>query len=198
MPLENARDTARETSAESAHEVASLERHPKDGWTLARPLPLGGGTLRALTAIVRAVAPMEDGPRVPDLLERVTTGVRVQMAYFPALLARGFVVAIHLVDWSPVWRFRSLRRLRSLPRAAAVRHLEALGESRIGALRNLLFPLRAAVLSAYFDQPEVHRAIGYDPLSFMKERIELRRRLLASETAKAADLIEPTKVGGAR
>jgi hypothetical protein len=58
-------------------------------------------------------------------------------------------------------------------------------------LRTLVFVVRGLILSVYFDQSEVHRALGYDPEAFMNGRIALRRRLLQGQTASAGDGIGP-------
>ncbi len=176
---------------------ARLERHPSDGWQVADPLPLRKGTLLALTRVVDAISPMNDGPQSPGLLERTVEMVRVQLAYFPRAVAFGFVLGLLLVDLSPLWTFRGLRRLRSLPRERIVAQLLRLERSRFLLLRQLVFPLRAATLSSYFDQPEVHEAIGYDPMPFLRGRIELHRRLSAGEAGRNQDLIEPRSIHGA-
>jgi hypothetical protein len=52
-------------------------------------------------------------------------------------------------------------------------------------LRTLVLAVRGVILSAYFDQNEVHRAIGYSPLPFLTRRMALRRRLLGREPSTA-------------
>jgi hypothetical protein len=40
-------------------------------------------------------------------------------------------------------------------------------------------------MSAYFDQDEVHRALHYAPVPFIKARVSLRQRLLGPAHAMA-------------
>jgi hypothetical protein len=69
----------------------------------------------------------------------------------------------------------------------------------------MLLAPKACILSTYFDQDEVHRALGYDPKAFMRERVERRRALLEalSETERASvrplskAVVEPDRQIGA-
>jgi hypothetical protein len=58
------------------------------------------------------------------------------------------------------------------------RFLSSLGTSKVQLFRTLLIGMRGAILSAYFDQDEVHRALNYSPRPFITERVELRTKLL--------------------
>ncbi|MNC92104.1 hypothetical protein D3C83_84730 [compost metagenome] len=49
---------------------------------------------------------------------------------------------------------------------------------RYAFLRTLVVAVRGLVLSAYFDQDEAHKALGYAPIPFIRERIQRRQLLL--------------------
>ena len=168
-----------------------LERHPAAGWTMAEPYPMGALTRRALRGLIRAVCPPPPAPQLPDLEDRIELHVRRIMRYFPPLVAVGFVFAIHLVDWSPVWRLVALARVGRLDRDRAERVLDGLGASRIPAIRTLILGVRGVVMSTYYDQDEVHAAIGYAPIPFLRGRIALRERLVAGGAEGAEDRIGP-------
>ena len=51
--------------------------------------------------------------------------------------------------------------------------------------------MRAAVLAPYYDLDEVAAHVGYRPIPFMRERLALRRRLLAGGEAGAGDQLGP-------
>jgi hypothetical protein len=165
--------------------VAAPKRHPDDGWTLADPYPMRDVTRRALRGLIRALCPPE--PALPDLEERIELHVRRMLRYMVPIVALGFVLAVHVVDWAPIWRFAAGRRIQNLDRDRAEHVLSDLGESQSGVVRAMILGVRGLVLSTYFDQDEVHRAMGWEPLPFLVRRSELRQRILAGERATAAD-----------
>ncbi|MFO0677123.1 MAG: hypothetical protein U0169_11345 [Polyangiaceae bacterium] len=166
-----------------------IRRHPDDGFVLADPVPMGEGTVSALAAITRALCPPAPAPVLPDLEERIVRQVRVMLAYMEPPVALGFRVAVHVLDWSPVWRFRALARLRDMEPDVASRFVDSLGEKPGRVMRLLLLGVKGIVLSAYFDQDEVHRALGYDPVPYMESRVALRRRLISGASPEPGDRI---------
>ena len=155
-----------------------LARHPDDGWQSADPYPMGRRVRRSLDAIVRAVCPPAPAPATPELLERVQLYVLSFMRYMHPLSARGLWLAILFLDWSPRFLFESRHRLHRLDRERAAGVLTRLQHSRLALLRTLLVAVRGLILSGYFDQDEVHQALDYSPIPFIRERQELRLRLL--------------------
>jgi hypothetical protein len=164
--------------------AGSLARHPADGWVMADPHPMGPWVRRAFHAVIRAVVPPLPAPQPPELVERIELYVRRFMSYMHPLAALGLMIGFVLLDWAPRLLFRSWHRLQGLGRSEAARMLDALLSSRIQLLRTVVVAVRGAILSAYFDQDEVHRALGYSPVPFMRERI-LRRRQLSAPAAAA-------------
>jgi hypothetical protein len=158
--------------------TAGLSRHPNDGWQAAEPYPMGTLSRAAFRAMIRAVCPPSPAPQLPDLVDRIELHVRSFMRYMNPLAARGLWLAIFIVDWAPRFCFWSWHRLQGLTPQEGARFLATLGTSRLQILRPLLLGIRGAILSAYFDQDEVHRALNYAPLQFMSERVELRTKLL--------------------
>jgi hypothetical protein len=137
------------------------------------------------------VCPPPPAPQLPDLEDRIELHVRRLMRYFPPLVGFGFLFAIHLVDWAPVWRFAALSRIGRLDQARAERILDGLGASRVPAIRTLILGIRGVVMSTYYDQDEVHAAIGYAPIPFLRERIALRERIVAGGAERPEDRIGP-------
>jgi len=143
----------------------------------------------ALRGVIRAACPLESGPKIPQIVDRVELQVRTLMQYMAPLTALGLCLVFVLVDWSQVWRLKGLRPLHSLPRKAAVRAARALSRMRWRAVQELMLAVRATVLAAYYDQPEVHFALGYHPKAWVRKRLALRRRLMAGKPTTHADLI---------
>ena len=175
---------------ETAHEQrGQLLRHPNDGWQMADPYPMGKGTRRALAGLVRALTPAEHP--VPDVQTRVEHHIRVQMRYMVPVVAFGMLLLIRFLDWAPLWRFASWRRVQSLPPERGSEILDSIAHSRIGLLRMMIMGIRAMVGTCFYDQDEVHAQLNYDPIPWMKQRIALRERLLAGETTQPNDRIGP-------
>ena len=61
--------------------------------------------------------------------------------------------------------------------------------ARFRAVREMMLAVRATVVAAYYDQPEVHFALGYHPKPWIRKRLALRRRLMAGRHATRDDLI---------
>lgn len=164
---------------------APLARHPDDGFVLARPYPLGPASLRALNALIVAICPPPPAPTAPDMIERVAAHVRHFMSYMPPLAGRGFWLCMMLLDWAPLFLFAASSRLHKLSPARASALLTEMVSGRYAFLRTVVVAIRGLILNAYFDQDEVHRAIGYEPLPFIRERIERRQQLLVLQPARA-------------
>lgn len=170
--------------------AAPLSRHPDDGWKLAEPYPLGAAKRRSLRALIVTLCPAAPAPCSPELFDRVELHVRHFLRYMHPLAAFGFGLCLLLLDWAPRFLFVSVKRLHALSRARASRLLSDMVSGRFAFLRTLVVAVRGLVLSAYFDQDEVHQAIGYAPLPFLRERVERRRLLLLGP--------EPARAGGVR
>jgi len=164
-----------------------LQRHPDDGWTLAAPMNVGARTRRVLLRLADAILP--PNPRTETTLEDVTEHALVCLRYMPSSTGLLFVVGMHLLNWSPLWRLRGPRPLTALPTDAARRHLASLTRSRWLPVRLLMMGPLGLFMSSYFDQDYVHRELDYDPTPFVAERIELRRKWVEGQEPGAEDEI---------
>jgi hypothetical protein len=165
----------------------TLERHPKDGWQLARPYPLGPRALRVLRALIDALTPTGSAPRSAELDLRVEIGARRFLSYMHPTVSRGLALGLVLLDFLPLLTFRASRTLHCLSRADASLLFGRWAKSRLTALRLLAMGVRSLVLSIYFDQEEVHRAMRYAPVPFIQDRIRLRASLVGSSIPIAAE-----------
>lgn len=161
--------------------------------TRARPTPppyaMSAPVRRALRAIIGASCPLESGPKVPHLIDKVEHQVRMLMVYMAPLTARGLCLVFLLVNYSQLWRLRGLRPLHRLSRPDAVRCFTDLCHIKLPAIRQLTLAIRATVIASYYDQPEVHFALGYHPNAWVRERLALRRRLMAGGRPTSEDVI---------
>ena len=154
-----------------------------------RPYPMGRLVRQALRGVIRAACPLESGPKIPQVIDRVELQVRTLMQYMTPITAWGLCLVFLMVNWCQLWRGRGLRPLHSLPRSAAVRAARSLSRIRWRAVQEMMLAVRATVVAAYYDQPEVHFALGYHPKPWIRKRLALRRRLMAGKRATHADLI---------
>jgi hypothetical protein len=133
--------------------------------------------------VVHALLPPAPAPRPKDIEARVTRQVRCMMQYMPPALRLGFVVLVRALAWAPMWRFQAPKKLSQLPQQEASRVLAGIALSRVMPLRLMMLAPKAIVLSAYFDQDEVHAVLDYEPRAFIHERTLRREELLANEDA---------------
>ncbi|HAN31809.1 MAG TPA: hypothetical protein DCQ06_09455 [Myxococcales bacterium] len=175
-------------------EVALLDRFPDDGWVRARRWSPSQGMVNAIYGLIGAICPGRSDGAPAD--KSVYDAVFVQMVqtfpYMSRLARMGLPWIIRVLDWSPIWRFEGVVRLQSLPPEQGSAVLDRVASSRFALLRTFVTAARAAVLTAYFDLPVVHDALGYDPVGFMRERIALRRRLEAGKVSEQTDLLQPS------
>lgn len=158
-----------------------------DRFVRARPETLSPGSQRAFRLLARTICPIEAVPGFPDAVERVEAYVLGQLPYMNPLIRWALGPLCRLADWSPLWRFRGIRPLRSLSRERATAELDGMVHSPYALVRNTFFPLRALIMAGYYDQPEVHVAMNYAPVPFITERIAFRARLMAGEAPRPSD-----------
>ncbi|MCB9506486.1 MAG: hypothetical protein H6697_02320 [Myxococcales bacterium] len=162
-----------------------------DRWAVGDPYPIAAPGGAALGALIRAICPPPPAPQFPDLEARVAMQARTLMRYMPRPVAWGLRAAFRLLDHSPRLLLMSHRRLRGLAPEQARAVIARLAASPFAPVRELVYAVRGIILSVYFDQDEVHRALGYDPRAFVSERVAVRGRLLAGGP-RAEDMIPST------
>ena len=169
-----------------------VERHPKDGWTLAEPLPLSPRTQRALEGVAFALLPPRPAPRTIELDQRVVTHVRRMLRYMPPTLRLGFLLLVRLLNLSPIWRFQAFSTIANLEPARGSRILQDIALSRIMLLRLMMLAPQAMILSPSLAPDEVHKVLGYEPKGFLRERIQRREQLLSenASTYQRAEVAE--------
>lgn len=168
-----------------------LDAHPDDGWQLADPWPMDENTRTAFHALIRAIMPPPPAPQPDHIVERIELGIRRILPYMATFTAVGFGAVVHFLDWAPVWRLKRAKRLRDLTPAEGSAVLKELAATRSAMLRNVLMGARGSILSMYFDQPEVQEAMGYHPVRFTKERVDLHNRLREGGQWDESDRLGP-------
>jgi hypothetical protein len=142
------------------------------------PARLGAVSRRTLAALVEAVIPPE--PRPEGVIERIVAFVCGFIPYFPPMTRFLFPVGLWLFEYGTRLFGFSLRRFSSLSAERRVAYLHAWQHSGMSLRRQLLKGLKAAVLMAYYDQPEVKAHIGYDPDPYVDALVAERRERMAA------------------
>lgn len=143
------------------------------------------GMQRLMRKLADCILP--DHPRGPDTLAEVTRHALVLLQYMPRSSARVFLWGMRVLNWCPLWRFRGLRPITALPVEPARRHLRGVTQSRWLPVRLLMYGPVGLLMSSYFDRDEVHQEIGYAPVPFLRDRIELRRKWMEGREPDSAD-----------
>lgn len=170
-----------------------LRESPTDGWEIAVPQRLWTSERRALDAVIRAMLPDPglDAPLGPSVVGAVATRYAVTLRYMAPHARMGLRCAILVLAWSPLWTARRLGSLASMDASDAARWLARLARGPLPLVGHLVTAARAALLTAYYDLPDVHDRMRYAPQPFMAARAALRARLSDGGAALRDDWILP-------
>jgi hypothetical protein len=86
--------------------------------------------------------------------------VALQVENIPTYLRVPYLVAVAGFQWLPVLRFG--RRFLSLPLESQRSYLALWSESPLAPMRDFIRLIRNCALLAYYDHPDVRRALGAD------------------------------------
>ncbi len=175
-------------------DTPSLARFPEDDFVVADPYPMSPRYRAMLRKIIEALCPPPPAPNSQAILDDVERHVRCFMMYMHPLTARGLWVIFLVLDLVPLFYGHGFRRLQNLERDQAADVLDKIAHANLGPLRLGVVGVRGSILAGYFDHPEVHEALSYRPVPFMRERMQLRAALLEDpkleETATRAGEVE--------
>ena len=139
-----------------------------------------GKTSRAIVASLAGTVLPAEG-RDKATIRYVVRFVDDFVPFMPALMRRGFPLGLLLLQWGTLATMLALKPFTLLSARAKERYLERWAKSPIALFRALAQGVRGLILSAYYEQPEVHRALGYTPTEFLEECRARRAELIARE-----------------
>ena len=140
--------------------------------------PLSPAADRVLVAAVAAIRPCGHGfdqPIDDDVLKRV----RGFFPFLPPPLRRAFPLGLRALEWMPLLVLRRRRRFSTLPVEDARRVLERLNDQG-GPFGALVLGLRTLVFLAFYQHPDVLRALEVDWAGRAGELTRRRAALLVS------------------
>jgi hypothetical protein len=127
------------------------------------------------------MCPPAPAPHSKALIERVDIGVRRMLSYMHPLVAWSMAVGFIVLDWLPIVTLQSTARLHRIKAERGSALLARWSRSRFKALRLLIQGARGVVLSVYYDQSEVHAAMHYAPAPFMRDRVQVRHKIMVEQ-----------------
>lgn len=150
-----------------------LTDEPKRRWNL-------GKTSRAILASLAGTVLPAEG-RDKDTIGYVVRFVDDFVPFMPALMRRGFPLGLLLLQWGTLVTLVALKPFTLLSDRVRERYLHRWAKSPIALFRALAQGVRGLILSAYYEQPKVHRALGYTPKEFLEECRERRAALIDAQ-----------------
>ncbi len=133
---------------------------------------------RTLSAVVRAIAPIEIGVQGLDVY--VVNQIESQVRCFPRLHRLGFLIGLSFLEWGPWaggWGFLPFSLLK---RDKATQRLYKLLESRFTPVSLLVNGLRVLVCLSAYGHSEVEQWFGFERRRWRAQRIKTRQRLISS------------------
>ncbi len=139
------------------------------------PLPsvhLGRGSRRILLSLAETVVPKE--PEVANCHERLLDSVAGFFAYLPVMSRVLLPLGMWLLEYGTLFSFFSLRPFSRLPKGARSRYLASWQHSRLSLKRQMVKGIKSLLLMAYYDFPEVQKAIGFEPAPYIRRLAQER------------------------
>jgi hypothetical protein len=154
------------------------------------PGPLARSATRTLARVISVLRPRE-GIYDVDVDDAVLATMLRFVPYMASPLRLGFPFGLLFIEYAPPLLRCGFRRFRCMDPVSARAYLEKMA-SAPAPLSLLSDGLRALLMIAFYQQPEIMAALGVDWESRAKELIARRARLLQMEPA----LANPRNAGG--
>lgn len=160
-------------TAETVRNTVALETATKQRWNLGR-------TSRAIIAsLASTVLPREGRDRAT--INYVVRFVDDFVPFMPALMRLGFPLGLLLLQWGTFVTMVAAKPFTLVSERVRERYLHRWAESPFALFRALAQGVRGLILSAYYEQPKVYEALGYDPKAYLEECRTRRAALVAAE-----------------
>lgn len=160
----------RAPSATSEQEPKTLSEGSESPAPAAEPeiTPLSPRARATVDALVRAVLPTRPKP-TEDLIRRVVDEVEVSISYLPPSAGIPFAAGLAALEWLAVLQAPGCSRFSRLDPDRATLYLHRWGGSLLSLQRDFFKAVKAMVMIAYYEQPEIMAHLDYDPQGFIEE-----------------------------
>lgn len=133
---------------------------------------------RILKALVLVVVPVHSELQINDMEHGMERGMTQILNEFTGFFRWGFLMGLRFFEWSPLLFGYGFIRFSSLSLQKQEKYVESWANSRLIFKREFFKAASGLAKVVFFSMKEVWNYIGYHPEPHMKERIELRERLL--------------------
>lgn len=144
-----------------------------------------------LFALTNVLTPQTEDLVIDDLQEKIQRDANRMILEFPKLMRWGFIIGIRFFEWLPFIFGFGLSRFSKLSPKHQNKYVAGWAFSRIIAKREFFKTLRAFVMLVFFCDERAWEYVGYDPEPHLKQRIQMRKDMLAQHEPKS-------EVGGRR
>lgn len=117
-----------------------------------------------------------------EFLRRCTQVV----SHFQKIMRIGFVIGLAFINRLPFWYGFGPLKFTNLKLSKKREFLEKCRNSRFLIVRDALTGFRGLVMMSYFSHPDVWKFINYHPEEHLKDRLEVRKQLLAQKEGEAS------------
>lgn len=160
-------------TAETVRSTVALTALRTDSWNLGR-------TSRAIIAsLAKTVLPTEGRDRAT--IDYVVRFVDDFVPFMPALMRVGFPWGLLLLQWGTFVTMVAAKPFTLVSARVRESYLHRWAKSPFALFRALAQGVRGLILSAYYEQPKVYEALGYDPKAYLEECRARRAVLVAAE-----------------
>ncbi len=133
---------------------------------------------KTLVALAFVLAPPPPGLDMSGIEESLVANSSRLIFEFPKLFRWGLIWGIRFFEWFPVLFGYGLLKFSSLSLQCRREYANQWASNRIILLREFFITLKAMVFVVYFSDKRIWNYIGYDPEPHLRERIQLREKIL--------------------
>lgn len=133
---------------------------------------------RILKALVLVVVPIDSELQIQDMEQGMERGMTQIINEFASCFRWGFLMGLRFFEWSPLLFGYGFVRFSSLSLPKQEKYVESWANSRLIFKREFFKAASGLAKIVFFSMKEVWNYIGYNPEPHMRERIELRKKLM--------------------
>jgi len=150
---------------------------------------------KVMIALSKILVPRNDDLVLDGIDDYLLRYGNKMMNEMPKLLRFGLFMGMRVFEWLPFIFGFGLSRFSKLNSRHQAEYIKGWAESRLLPKREFFKTLRAFVMLIVYSNKQIWEYIGYDPEPHLKQRIQMRKDLLAQQEPKSknGELISDTE-----